>query len=308
MSKVLIGAPVRVKNTVLKEFLLGLEEVEKGDNQVSYYFVDDNADELSSELLKEFAQRNDTVIKKGQDLFRNDDRYEGHNWKSETLAKVTKYKNTIIEYCIGKKYDYLFFIDSDIVIDKQTLLQLLSDKVDIVSNVFWNQWKKNGSLTAQCFWIPDVYLQESSWNTPRPFAESHKIRMDMYEQLKKPGLYKVDGTGACTLISRRALEAGVNFTEIPNVKFLGEDRPFCIRAGALGFDLYMDTHYPAYHCSREIFLDRVDEFKSDGWKFDMCQTFEEKPPKKFKALRKVIVKIGKFITKAGGKIVRDFSD
>ena len=303
MSKVLIGAPVRVKNTVLKEFLTGLEEAEKGDNQIAYYFVDDNADPISSELLESFAKRNDTVLKKGSELFQSDDQYDGHNWKSETLAKVTKYKNTIIQYCIDNGFDHLLLIDSDIVIDRRSILQLLSDNVDIVSNVFWNQWKKNGFMTAQCFWIPDIYLQESSWNNLRPFEESHKIRMDMYEQLKKPGLYEVDGTGAFTLISRRALEAGVNFTEIPNLKLLGEDRPFCIRAGALGFKLYMDTHYPAYHCSKEIYLDRVDEFKRDGWKFDMCQTFEEENTKK-----KPLPKVRRFIVRVGKKLVRDFSD
>lgn len=304
MSKVLIGAPVRVKNTVLKEFLTGLEEAEKEDNQITYYFVDDNADPHSSELLESFAKRNDTVLKKGSELFQSDDQYDGHNWKSDTLAKVTKYKNTIIQYSIDNGFDYLLLIDSDIVIDRRSILQLLSDSVDIVSNVFWNQWVKNGSMTAQCFWIPDIYLQESAWNTPRPFAESHKIRMDKYEQLKKPGLYEVDGTGAFTLVSRRALEAGVNFTEIPNLKILGEDRPFCIRAGVLGFKLYMDTHYPAYHCSREIFLDRVEEFKRDGWKFDMCQTYEDEPPKK----KKPLPKTRRFIVRAAKKIVRDFSD
>ena len=303
MSKVLFGSPVRVKHTVLKEFLQGLEEVEKGNNQVVYYFVDDNSDEVSSELLRKFSKKNHTIIQKGSDLFQSDDQYDGHNWKSETLAKVTVFKNTIIDYCIDNGFDYLFLIDSDIILDKKSLLQLLSDKVDIVSNVFWNQWRKNGKLTAQCFWIPDIYLQESKWNTPRPFEESHKIRMAMYEQLKKPGIYKVDGTGACTLVSRRALEAGVNFSEIPNVKLLGEDRPFCIRAGALGFDLYMDTHYPAYHCSREVFLDRVEEFKRDGWKFDMCQTFEPETKKK-----KPFPKARKFIVRVGKKLIRDFSD
>ena len=303
MSKVLFGAPVRVKHTVLKEFLTGLEEVEKGNHQAAFYFVDDNADEKSSELLREFAQRNDTILKKGSELFQSNDDYDGHNWKFETLAKVTVYKNTIIQYCIDNGFDYLFLIDSDIVLDRRSLLQLLSDNVDIVSNVFWNQWKKNGFMTAQCFWMPDIYLQESSWNTMRPFEESHKIRLDTYEQMKTPGLYEVDGTGACTLVSRKALKAGVNFTEIPNLKLLGEDRPFCIRAGALGFKLYMDTHYPAYHCSREIFLDRVDEFKRDGWKFDMCQTFEEETKKK-----KPLPKTRKIIVRFAKKIVRDFSD
>lgn len=308
MSRILFGSPIRLKHTVLKEFLSGLEEVDKGNHEVEYYFVDDNADQKSTELLQAFAKRNKTILKKGTELFQTDDQYDGHNWKPETLAKVTCYKNTIIQYCIDEKFDYLFLIDSDIILDKRSLLQLISDDVDIVSNVFWNQWKENGKLTPQCFWIPDIYLQESAWNTPRPFEESHKIRFDTYKEMTKPGLYEVDGTGACTLIKRGALEAGVNFTEIPNVKLLGEDRPFCIRAGALGFTLYMDTHYPAYHCSREIFLDRIDEFKRDGWKFDMCCTYEEKPPKKFKAIRKAFFAIGKFIDRVGRKIIRDFSD
>ena len=65
----------------------------------------------------------------------------------------------------------------------------------------------------------------------------------------------------------------------------------------------MDTHYPAYHCSREIFLDRVEEFKRDGWKYDMCCTYEEevKKIKRFPRIRRIIVRVGK-------KLVRDFSD
>ena len=303
MSKILFGTPVRVKNTVLNEFLQGLEDIEKGNNEVSYYFVDDNVDEVSSNLLKSFAKRNDTIIKKGTELFQTNDNYDGHNWKFETLAKVTVYKNTIIQYCIDNNYDYLFLIDSDIVLDKRSLLQLLSDDVEIVSNVFWNQWKENGILTPQCLWLPDIYILESSWNTMRPFAESHKMKMDVIEQMKTPGLYPVDGTGECTLIKREALEKGVNFTEIPNVKLLGEDRPFCIRAGALGYTLYMDTHYPAYHCSKEIYLDRIEEFRRDGWKFDMCCRYDniEKKIKPFPKSRK-------FITRIAKRVVRDLSD
>ena len=135
------------------------------------------------------------------------------------------------------------------------------------------------------------------------FEEAHAIRMDMVEKLKTPGLYKVDGLGACTMISRHALEMGVSFKEIPNLRIPGEDRPFCIRAGALGIDLYMDSVYPAYHINKEIFLDRVDEFKQEGFKFDMCQTFEEESKKRHKLefVRKFMVRIGK-------KLVRDFSD
>ena len=36
-----------------------------------------------------------------------------------------------------------------------------------------------------------------------------------------------------------------------NLALLGEDRHFCVRAGALGYTLYFDTVYPVYHIYRE---------------------------------------------------------
>lgn len=303
MKKILVGSPVRQKSNILKEFLLGLEEADKGQYQITYYFVDDNVEETSSELLKIFAEKHDVIMKKGSELYDADAHYEGHVWHATNLEKVTVYKNEIISHCIQNGFDYLFLVDSDIVIDKRTIPQLLSDDVDIVSNVFWTQWRKNGILTPQCFWIPDIYIQDKAFNVKMTFEEAHKIRMDMVERLKTPGLYQVDGLGACTMISRRALEMGVSFKEIPNLKIPGEDRPFCIRAGALGIDLYMDSTCPAYHINKEIYLDRVEEFKREGFKFDMCQTFEEEPQKKhrFNFIRKFLVRVGQ-------KLVRDFSD
>lgn len=301
--RILVGSPVRQKSSILKEFLLGLEEADFGQNEVAYFFVDDNTEEASSELLKAFAETRDVIIHKGSNLFDADAHYEDHVWQAANLARITAYKNKMISHCLDQEFDYLFLIDSDIVLDKRCVLQLLSNQVDIVSNVFWTQWRKNGILTPQCFWIPDIYLQDKAFNVPMTFEEAHKIRMDMVEKLKAPGLYKVDGLGACTMISRRALEMGVSFKEIPNLRIPGEDRPFCIRSGALGIDLYMDSTYPAYHINKEIYLNRVDEFKRDGFKFDMCQIFEEEPKKKhkFKFARKYLLRVGK-------KLVKDFSD
>ena len=43
--------------------------------------------------------------------------------------------------------------------------------------------------------------------------------------------------------AKKALKAGVNFNLLDNVSFWGEDRHFCVRAVALGFDLFVDTVY-----------------------------------------------------------------
>ena len=60
-------------------------------------------------------------------------------------------------------------------------------------------------------------------------------------------------TGACTLVKRKVLEAGVNYSHIPNIRdaLFGEDRHFCVRAAVHGFELWVDTHVPATHLYTE---------------------------------------------------------
>ena len=63
-------------------------------------------------------------------------------------------------------------------------------------------------------------------------------------------------TGACTLVKRKVFEAGVDYTQIPNVRksLRGEDRHFCVRAACAGFEMWVDTHCPAVHLyTREEF-------------------------------------------------------
>lgn len=284
-KRILVGSPVRQKPRILEQFLLGLEEVDKTGFSLSYYFVDDNVEEESSRLLDQFSRKQDALIKKGSELTDLDSfsKYVGgeftHLWDPATIRKVAYFKDSIIEYAVENHFDYLFFVDSDIVLDKRTIRQLESRNVDIISNVFWTQWQPNWELEPQCFWMPALNVQST-----KPFAppisreESRQIQRDFFAKMRIPGMYKVDGLGACTLISYDALAKGVRFKEIPNLALLGEDRHFCIRAGALGYSLYFDTTYPVYHIFRTEYLDRVAEFKREGFKYDMCQTYIPEPP------------------------------
>lgn len=280
MKKLLVGSPVRQKHQILSEFLQGLDEADKNGFSVSYYFVDDNVDEKSTELLHDFAQSHEAIIKKGSQLTDLDrfSRYTSdevtHIWDSTSIRKIAYFKDTIIEYALDHNYDYLFFLDSDIVVDHRTLQQLASRNVEIISNVFWTQWKPNWQLEPQCFWMPALNRQSKSpFSPPISAEEARQLQRNFFAKMRIPGMYKVDGLGACTLISRSALQKGVRFKEIPNLSLLGEDRHFCVRAGAAGIDLYFDTVYPVYHIYREAYLDRVDEFKRDGFQYDMCQTY-----------------------------------
>ena len=62
MSRVLIAAPVRQKASILNEFLKSIVRVDKGNNSISYYLVDDNVEAESVSLLKDFAEKHENVI------------------------------------------------------------------------------------------------------------------------------------------------------------------------------------------------------------------------------------------------------
>lgn len=304
IKKVLIGSPVRQKHHILGEFLKGLDEMDKNGFEVCYYFVDDNTDIQSTYLLKNFAKDKNVIIKYGKDLtslnkysnYISDD--VTHIWDASSIRKVAYFKDSIIEYAIENKFDYLFFVDSDIVVDKRTLKHLATREVDIISNVFWTQWQPNWELEPQCFWMPALNRQSKAPFAPQiDQAVARQIQKNFFAQMRVPGMYKVDGLGACTLITRHALEKGARFKEIPNLALLGEDRHFCVRAGAVGLDLYFDTVYPVYHIYREEYLNRVDEFKKEGFKYDMCQTYtvnhieHKKDSEIFRIVKKVFLYI-----------------
>ena len=270
MKKIVIGSPVHQKNNILKEFLESLEKLDLKNYDVTYYFIDDNKQEESSKLLNDFSLKHkNTIIKKGEEIHKNKDSYvctsDKHHWKKKIIEKVALFKNEIINYSKQQNVDYLFFIDSDLLLNPLTIKHLISRNVDIVSNVFWTQWVKGGNIFPQVWQQDFNSFYKVDWDREYTKQEKIQIEFDFINRLKVPGIYKVGGLGACTLLSKKAINSGVNFSTIDNVSFWGEDRHFCIRAAVLGLDLYVDTVYPAFHIYREELLENVENFKKNGF-------------------------------------------
>lgn len=280
MKKILIGSPVKQKANILKEFLTSLTELDVKGLEIHYYFVDDNTETESSDLLVEFRQKNSNVnlIKGNEIIGQKNKKYDcndnTHVWKKDLIFRIISFKNLIIDHARNNDFDYLFFIDSDIVLNPKTLKHLIDRNVDIVSNVFWTSWKLGTAL------LPQVWLQDDSksyiddWDTPLTNEEKRQKTKNFINMLKIPGIYKVGGLGACTVINKKSIQAGISFSLIDNLSFWGEDRHFCIRARVLGLNLFVDTVYPAYHIYREGYLSGVEDYKKNG--FDPNQ-YQNKP-------------------------------
>ncbi len=260
-KRVLVGSPVYQKLEILDKFLKSLKNLSRDTISIDYMFVDDNIDGNSSKLLAKFEREESTVIilpssNKGEYLC--DDK--SHHWDDDLMLRVANYKNSIINYAIENNYDYLFFVDSDLVLHPNLIEHLKNSNKDIISEIFWSQWHNDRPFE------PNVWLFDEYDLVPKRLGEKlSEKEMDIRQtgflnQLRIPGLYEVGGLGACTLISRAALVEGVSFKPVKNLTIHGEDRFFCIRAAVLGIDLFVDTHYPAYHIYREQDLAGVQDY------------------------------------------------
>ncbi len=261
--RVLIGVPIRQTPIILKEFLESLKDIDKNGFTVDYYFIDDNDNSDSQKLLELFRESADSSVK--IEVIHSSDTYlcnnHTHFWSDNLVWKVADYKNKIIQHCLDQNYDYLFLIDSDLILHPLTLRHLVSADKDILSEIFWTRWTPDGEEMPQV-WMFDKYSFVDIPSIGSNTELAKNITSSVIHQFRKPGIYKVGGLGACTLIKTKALMKGLNFSKIYNVSFWGEDRHFCIRAVALGLELYVDTTYPALHLYREEDLEKVPNYKA----------------------------------------------
>lgn len=289
-KRILIASPVHQKASILQQFLNSLNRLDPEGLTIDYYFIDDNESALSSELLNQFSEDK----KAGQCLVIPSGR-DGtcstyvctefmHVWKEELIWKVAGFKDQMIEHAKNQDYDYLFLIDSDIVMHPKTIHQLIKANKDIISNIFWTSWQP-GTREMPQVWLTDFYTQYEvkPGENLTPEQISQRIS-EFYEMLRVPGTYEIGGLGACTLISKNALQYPINFRKIKNITFWGEDRHFCVRASALGIPLFVDTHYPSYHIYRESALSGVPEY------VEKCKQTEEDAEKPLRITLSMVVK------------------
>lgn len=229
MKKILITAPLRQDADIFREYQRGLDglQVPEGFECDRFFVVND-----CPGIEKEIHGAEWITVENGAEYEKT---HNDHLWTPELMDRMAELRNMTIRRMQEDGYDYWFSVDTDIVLDPWTLFHLLQADKDIVSEIFWTQ-APNGRYWCNA-WMEDQYA-------------------GMREEWKKPGLYRVGMTGACTLVKRGVFEAGVDYTRIPNIRtaLRGEDRHFCVRAACAGFEMWIDTHCPATHLyTREIY-------------------------------------------------------
>jgi hypothetical protein len=254
-APVLIAGTIRQNPEILKEYLTSLTELDLTGFDIQYYFIDDNVDTDASAMLHNFKPQQTMVVRiPPQGEYSCSE--ETHHWTQRQMERVGRAKDRILHYAKQTKR-HVFLVDSDLALHPWTLQQLWVSGREIISEIFWTQWRPGDPFLPQV-WVKGQYTLYEYEPGERLEATEMTYRVNNFLSiLKNPGIYEVGGLGACTLIRLSAISKGVSFERIKNLELIGEDRYFCVRASVLGIKLLVDTHLPAFHIYRASELNQL---------------------------------------------------
>lgn len=132
-------------------------------------------------------------------------------------------RNIIAKYAQENKFDYIFWVDSDMIIPKNTLKRLLSHDKDIVGGTYAYKLLKGKNAVAKRFKGDDY------------------IDIPLKEIREAKGLIPVDAFGFGCVLTKVDV-----FEKIPYPWFIftmemGEDVYFCRKAQNAGYEIFLDT-------------------------------------------------------------------
>lgn len=175
---------------------------------------------------------------------------------------VPQNRNTVARGFLASPYQWLLFLDDDMVFDPESVQMLLdvadADRFPIVGGMACSMVEETREVR------PTLYFWDDQHEHPGPVFKT----IVTWEPGK---LLKVDATGcACLLIHRSVFEAmdGKYGDAYPFFAFgvqgngvlpTGEDLEFCRRAGELGFPVFVHTGAKFGH--RKSIIVSVDDYE-----------------------------------------------
>ena len=153
--------------------------------------------------------------------------------------QIDQIRNLIAEW--AKRYDYLFSVDSDIVLPKDTLTKMLGANKDIISGLYIQRIPNTHTL--------EVYMDKDGGVTNIPF-----------ELLENKGVVEIAACGmGCCLIKGRIFQE----MEYPHFFYksainhkdtVSEDIYFCMKARHMGYTVWADTSIKCEHIGNTKFI------------------------------------------------------
>jgi FkbM family methyltransferase len=153
--------------------------------------------------------------------------------------QIDQIRNLIADW--GKRYDYLFSVDSDIVLPSDCLVKMLSADKDIISGLYIQR-------------IPDRQILEIYKNADTG------VTNHQFEDVKDLGVFQIASCGmGCCLIKSEVLHKMsyphfVYTAALSHAHTFSEDIYFCCKAREIGFTVWADSTIRCEHVGQTKFV------------------------------------------------------
>jgi len=159
--------------------------------------------------------------------------------------QIDQIRNLIAHW--ASHFDYLFSVDSDIVLPNDTLVKMLNHNVDMVSGVYIQR-------------KPDQEILEI-------YRKNHLggVSNIPLTQLQPAGLHEIDGCGfGCVLVKSDVIRKirypqFVYKSALDHIHTVSEDVYFCAKAQEKGSKIYVDSTIICKHIGNTVFLPTIPD-------------------------------------------------
>ena len=138
-------------------------------------------------------------------------------------------RNIIAKYAMENQFDYILWVDSDMIIPPDTLAKLLSHDKDIVAGVYALKLLNNKDAVVKRF------KQD----------EDEYENVTIKEIRETKDLMKVDGFGFGCVLTKVSMFEKIPYPWFIYTQEMGEDIYFCRKAQNEGYELWLD---PTIRC------------------------------------------------------------
>lgn len=134
-------------------------------------------------------------------------------------------RNLIVRYAQENKFDYIFWVDSDMILPKDALVRMMSHNKDIVAGCYTKKLLNGTTVVAKY----------------RNAETDEYTDLEISEIRKAKGIIRVDAFGFGCVLTKVDMFEKIPYPWFIYTMEMGEDVYFCRKAQNCGYDMWLDT-------------------------------------------------------------------
>lgn len=238
MDKVLVASATFEKMAYCeKEFIKSIKELTYPNYDI---LIVDNSKNLDySAHLKEFSGI--TVL-------------HDNTQEEKSIDRLISSRNKIIDYALKNSYDYILMLDSDVLLPKNAIEELINTGKSLVSGIYYNYFNLDSKITLlPVAWIYFTEEEFSEIKEKYPDFNQFKTRFEVPRHMTKQEIesnktYEVAMPSAGAMLIKKDVFSKVKYGKYTeSASKTGEDVYFIEKAKELGFAPYVNTKVKCSH-------------------------------------------------------------